>query len=659
MAPRAVTLPRDVCDALGLTAEESAFREGSATIVLPSKEAAFLNPVQEFNRDLSTLAIRTWSDLRNDEKKQKFLRSREKKGASAKRRGGQKREGQAKRQKLTTERGEVRDETAIEAVDDVENEDTAVDHTQGYRSYKFTLLEALSATGLRSIRYAREIPSIKSVLANDLSSTAVDAMKRNLALNFPANKPIEEWIPGKEEEQANLPSAGKDEVLTELDDNASASTSSLALPEAKLPTSNGISNGTSNGSSKLQIHPDCKVIVNEGDAMSLMYAHREEKKRFDVIDLDPYGSAAMFLDGAVQAVAEGGLLCITCTDSAVLAGNGYPEKCFSAYGGVGTRVEYCHEVALRLLLHAISASSARYGRYMEPMLSLSIDFYIRVFVRIYTRPIEVKKLASQIGAVLTCNSCQNASELRFGRHTQQLGRDGKPMDKYQGGAGPSVGNRCEECYGNYLLAGPMWLGRLHNQDFCHQMLTLVNSEETGSSKRFKTIDRINGMVGMAAEELPDVPFYLTPSKISSFFHCNNPPLLTIVSALLHAGHQVSRSHCAAGSIKTNASRKEIYDLWRNWIAIKPVKMESISPTSPAMTLLSRPIEKHFNLTDEHPEAKKIVEGSGKGTRYQMNPLPNWGPGTAAKSTPRSNQKAHTPSVKPVESAENSLEIPAS
>ena len=33
----------------------------------------------------------------------------------------------------------------------------------GYSPYRFTLLEALSATGLRSIRYAKEIPLIRYV----------------------------------------------------------------------------------------------------------------------------------------------------------------------------------------------------------------------------------------------------------------------------------------------------------------------------------------------------------------------------------------------------------------------------------------------------------------------------------------------------------------
>ena len=38
----------------------------------------------------------------------------------------------------------------------------------------------------------------------------------------------------------------------------------------------------------------------------LMYQHQKASERFDVIDLDPYGSPASFLDAAVQAVSEGG-----------------------------------------------------------------------------------------------------------------------------------------------------------------------------------------------------------------------------------------------------------------------------------------------------------------------------------------------------------------
>lgn len=37
-----------------------------------------------------------------------------------------------------------------------------------------------------------------------------------------------------------------------------------------------------------------------------MYQSKAEREPFDVIDLDPYGSPAPFLDAAVQAVSEGG-----------------------------------------------------------------------------------------------------------------------------------------------------------------------------------------------------------------------------------------------------------------------------------------------------------------------------------------------------------------
>jgi tRNA (guanine26-N2/guanine27-N2)-dimethyltransferase len=47
----------------------------------------------------------------------------------------------------------------------------------------FTLFEALAATGLRSVRYMKEIPSITKLVANDIDSTATDLMKKNFEFN--------------------------------------------------------------------------------------------------------------------------------------------------------------------------------------------------------------------------------------------------------------------------------------------------------------------------------------------------------------------------------------------------------------------------------------------------------------------------------------------
>lgn len=45
------------------------------------------------------------------------------------------------------------------------------------------MLEALSATGLRSIRYAKEVPGIKEIVANDLSISAVQQIQHNIEAN--------------------------------------------------------------------------------------------------------------------------------------------------------------------------------------------------------------------------------------------------------------------------------------------------------------------------------------------------------------------------------------------------------------------------------------------------------------------------------------------
>jgi tRNA (guanine26-N2/guanine27-N2)-dimethyltransferase len=77
----------------------------------------------------------------------------------------------------------------------------------------------------------------------------------------------------------------------------------------------------------------------------------------------------------------------------VLAGIGYPEKCFANYGGCPVKQEYTHEVALRLVLNSIAVTAGKYGRAIEPLVCLSIDFYVRLFIKVVQSPAQVKYLA--------------------------------------------------------------------------------------------------------------------------------------------------------------------------------------------------------------------------------------------------------------------------
>ena len=66
---------------------------------------------------------------------------------------------------------------------------------------------------------------------------------------------------------------------------------------------------------------------------------------------------------------------------------------YSNYGGASVNAEYKHEVGLRLIINSIASAAARYGRYVTPLLSFSIDFYARVFLVVNTHASHVKDLA--------------------------------------------------------------------------------------------------------------------------------------------------------------------------------------------------------------------------------------------------------------------------
>ena len=46
-----------------------------------------------------------------------------------------------------------------------------------------TILEGLAASGLRSVRYALEVPGVKSITANDISPDAYRMIQKNIQHN--------------------------------------------------------------------------------------------------------------------------------------------------------------------------------------------------------------------------------------------------------------------------------------------------------------------------------------------------------------------------------------------------------------------------------------------------------------------------------------------
>uniref|UniRef100_A0A8C2JGC8 tRNA (guanine(26)-N(2))-dimethyltransferase n=1 Tax=Cyprinus carpio TaxID=7962 RepID=A0A8C2JGC8_CYPCA len=502
----------------GLLPGETVVREGKAAILFPSANEVFYNPVQEFNRDLTCAVITEFAREQLAQRGVRILVPGERDRVQ------QYEEECGKKEYITASVGERCE--------------------QGLR-----VLEGLAASGLRSVRFALEVPGLKSITANDYSAKAAALIARNAQHN--------------------------------------------------------------NVSHILQ--------ASQRDASMVMYEARGKKERYDVIDLDPYGSPSPFLDAAVQAVSEGGLLCITCTDMAVMAGNS-GETCYSKYGSMSIKSKYCHEMALRIILHSLDQRAAVYQRYIEPLLSVSVDFYIRVFVRVKTGQAVVKNSASKHALLYNCVGCGAFHLQRMGKKMSQ----GKHM-KYSAATGPPVGPNCEHCRQRHQLGGPIWAEPIHDITFVQKVLSAVS----GNPTRFRTSKRIEGVLSMVTEELRDVPLYYVLDHLSSTVHCNTPPMLQFRSALLHAGYRVSLSHACKNAVKTNAPAGVLWDLIRCWEKSNPVKRERLSETSPAHRILSAEptLQACFEIReDANPQSRKRHL-----TRFQENPQANWGPKARAKA----------------------------
>lgn len=558
-------------------ADFNVVKEGKATILAPKEDKVFYNHIQQFNRDLSVMAIKAWLE------QYKTLKEGSKELRAKRRRVETTSEAEKNGDGPETKDFDGEKETKSETANASAKSPIETPPTDSTNSPKFVrILEALSATGLRAIRYGHEIPQVSRVVANDLLPEAVKSINRSATYNN----------------------------LQEV------------------------------------------VVGHQGDAIRYMGSIPDSEK-FHCVDLDPYGTAAPFLDGAIQSVKENGLLLVTCTDAGVLAGNGYPEKCFALYGGnnfgnTGMGLEANHEAGIRLILGSIAGCAAKYKKCIEPVLSLSIDYYFRVFVRVRTAPLEVKQLAANTMLTYHCVGCGHQVDQRLGRIAEK---------KFQTPRIAAIpGENCNYCESVYHLAGPMWGGQLHDKDYIDAILK-INSGLL--LEVYGTRDRIKGMLTLAKNELV-APFYFNLNQLLSFMKAPPMSIDEFARAIGNMGYKVSLTHAKKNCVKTNAPWVCVLQVGVAWLqrsneklaqeyrarlasvedAAKRAKIEeklqkleenmahnpNLSEGMVGFKILEKVEKVSVDFDTANAESQKIgALRKLKMVRYQENPTKNWGP----------------------------------
>ncbi|MEK6976429.1 MAG: hypothetical protein AABY18_08830 [Candidatus Thermoplasmatota archaeon] len=266
--------------------------------------------------------------------------------------------------------------------------------------------------------------------------------------------------------------------------------------------------------------PEGRIRPVHGDAHAFLAS-----RRFDVVDVDPYGSPMPFLDGAVRATRHDGLLCVTATDTGALAGT-YPRVCrrrYDAHHGLHA-APWRAEVGLRILAGAVVRSAARFDRVATPLLCVQHGHWMRVVARIEDgrkdADAALKRLANAAVDPETGN----------GRLLAQAATEAKGW------------------------AGPLWGGPLHDAGTVQALLA---ARATQGVARARDVD---GLLALLVQESSAPPFWLVPDRLQTAL--GQPPRRDrLLVRLAEAGFQAARTHLDPQGVRTDASMADLKALW--------------------------------------------------------------------------------------------------
>ncbi len=268
-----------------------------------------------------------------------------------------------------------------------------------------------------------------------------------------------------------------------------------------------------------------RVLVANEDANLFLSRYAAPRKRFDYIDVDPFGPPVPYLDATIRALRNGGLLALTATDMAPLCGV-HPKACVRKYGGKPLRTEYCHELAVRLLVGCLTMMAAKHEIGIKVIFSHSTDHYIRVYaVARYGARLADNSLR-MMGYVLHCFSC-------FHRETSE-------------GIVSPLKTECSECGSKLNVAGPLWLSKISDKDFCSSM------KREAEGRRLKQGRRILRLLSLVQGETEASVTYYVVDKICDKLNLPVPALVEVVDNIRKAGFQATQTHFNSRGFKTNA-----------------------------------------------------------------------------------------------------------
>ena len=260
----------------------------------------------------------------------------------------------------------------------------------------------------------------------------------------------------------------------------------------------------------------------------------ENRRGFDFVDVDPFGSPAPFVDAACGSLGRRGMLALTATDTAPLSGT-HPRTCIRRYGAKPLNTEYCHELGIRILIGFAQRVAGKHEIALTPVLAHATIHYFRVYLEAQRGAKCADDVLEGLGYVSHCSSCG-------GRILTQ-------------GFAPELPGVCA-CGGRFSHAGPLWLGTIIDSRFAKEVA--VDLARRSFKLGYKELQLLNRCV----EEAEGPPTYYDLNALSGRAGVSSPKIVQAIAKLRGAGYFASRTHFLNNGLRTNAPINEILDIVR-------------------------------------------------------------------------------------------------
>ncbi len=254
---------------------------------------------------------------------------------------------------------------------------------------------------------------------------------------------------------------------------------------------------------------------------------------FDFIDIDPFGSPLPFLSPIFSNLRKKeGFLAFTATDLMTLCGV-HLEALNRKYNVFMVKTDFCHELAIRILLKNIFLVASHHDYAVSSLLATFENQYVRVYIKYERLPSKISM--DKLGYLV-------------------VDGEGYEFISFKDIGGTSIGNK--------RLLGPIWIDSYIDKSFISLMKE--SSQKLGEELRLEgDFKPVTKYISRMMEDDTSIPYIYRISKLCKLLRVPQPPIRSVLDSLKSMGYRSYRSFLYPDGIRTDAPVKKVLEVLKS------------------------------------------------------------------------------------------------